>query len=283
MANRVTRERLLRFVPALRVIAAGGAIALVVVIAVRAGRHVDLGRLTWWPLALALGAAVCWWLLLARGWALLVSGQANCHDVSQWCRTQALRYLPGAVWAPVSRATIVDGSLLQRVATVGAENVVALSCALSVGGAALAAGGRPIYLVAVPVAGAPLVVVRVAGVRAGVSPDRVRAAVANGLAAFLFYALAAVAVQASVSGASHVFEVAGAAAIAWAVGLVVIVAPSGLGIREVVYVALLGSALPSSELALGAVAMRLAMIVAELGVLLLVGMREIRATVPRGR
>ena len=52
--------------------------------------------------------------------------------------------------------------------------------------------------------------------------------------------IAAVLVQTAVSGRlDDPFAVAGAAAVAWAAGLVVVIAPSGIGVREVVYVALL--------------------------------------------
>src|SRR5205085_146664 len=102
-----------------------------------------------------------WWALLARSWAILASGRGNRHDVAVWCRTQPLRYLPGGIWAPTSRVALVGGSAVDRVATVTAENVVALCAALAVAGAALAAGGRlawaPLVLaVAIPPAAARL-------------------------------------------------------------------------------------------------------------------------------
>jgi hypothetical protein len=211
-----------------------------------------------------------WWLLLARGWALLVTGRANREDVRRWCRTQALRYLPGGIWAPVSRATIVPGSLLDRVSTVGAENVVALCCAVSVGGAAMALSGRPVYAAAVPAGALPLIAARLLGRRLRVPADRLQAATVNDLIAFILYAACGFVVQAAVSGSADGFLAAGAAAIAWGAGLVVILAPGGIGVREVVYVGLMGSALPSSDIALAAVVMRLVMIAAELGVLVAV-------------
>ena len=89
--------------------------------------------------------------------------------------------------------------------------------------------------------------------------------------AFLAYAILAVLVQVAVSGAVDVVAIAGASCLAWAAGLVVVIAPSGIGVREVVYVELLAGTLPHAELAAGAVTMRLIMIAAELGVLLLAG------------
>jgi uncharacterized membrane protein YbhN (UPF0104 family) len=56
---------------------------------------------------------------------------------------------------------------------------------------------------------------------------------------------------------------------------VVIIAPGGLGVRELVYVAMLSSTLPADDLTAGALTMRVVMIAAELAVLVVVG-------VPRG-
>jgi hypothetical protein len=259
---------LTRLVPAIRVLAGLGSIALVTLVALRAGRRVDFSNLTWWPLAPAVVAAAAWWLLLARGWAVLVSGRANRGDVRTWCRTQALRYLPGGIWAPVSRVAVAPGNAVDRLVTVGAENVVALCCALGVAGLAMTIGGRPAYAPAMLAPLLPWTSARLLGSRMRMPTPRVRGATVNDLIAFVLYAGCAVAVQASASGLQAMWQVAGAAALAWAAGLVVVLAPGGIGVREVAYVGLVGSALPSSELALGAVAMRLVMIGAELGVLL---------------
>lgn len=263
----------MRSLPSLRAVGALAAVAVVVVMGIRAGQRVDFGRLTWWPLALALAAAISWWLLLARGWALLATGHAGRRDVAVWCRTQVLRYLPGGIWAPVSRATLLRGSALDRVSTVLAENVIALSTAIAIGGLALAASGRPVWALAVVVLAAPSVALRALGERTRLAPGRTRRTAANDAVAFLAYAVAAVAVQGAVSGLSHPLAVAGGAAIAWAAGLVVVFAPGGIGVRELVYVALLSSTLPSDDLAAAAVTMRLVMIAAELSVLLIVGAR----------
>jgi hypothetical protein len=52
---------------------------------------------------------------------------------------------------------------------------------------------------------------------------------------------------------------------------VVVIAPSGIGVRELVYVELMASSLPHAQLAAGAVALRLVSILAELAVLLVAG------------
>src|ERR1700704_406713 len=126
-------------IPAARAVGFAAAVAIVVVIGVGAAQSVHTDRLTWWPLPLALLAATVWWLLLARGWAGLATGHSTAEDVGTWCRTQTLRYLPGGVWAPASRVTILRGGWLDRLSTVAAENVIALCTALAVGGVALAA------------------------------------------------------------------------------------------------------------------------------------------------
>ena len=88
-----------RFVPALRVLGYAGSLAIVVAVAVQAGGELDPAELELWPLVLALVLVAVWWLLLATGWALLVSGNVQRADIGSWCRTQALRYLPGGLWA----------------------------------------------------------------------------------------------------------------------------------------------------------------------------------------
>jgi uncharacterized membrane protein YbhN (UPF0104 family) len=59
--------------------------------------------------------------------------------------------------------------------------------------------------------------------------------------------------------------------VAWAAGLVVVIAPSGVGVREWVYVKLLAGTLPHAQLEAAAVTMRLVMIVAECIILVIVG------------
>jgi uncharacterized membrane protein YbhN (UPF0104 family) len=120
-------------------------------------------------------------------------------------------------------------------------------------------------------AAAPLVLTRLVASRTRVDLDRARRATAGYLAAFAAYVTAAVLVQAAVSGWHDVALVAGAAAVAWAAGLVVIIAPSGLGARELAYVALLEGALPRAEASAGAVTLRLVTVAVELVVLVAVG------------
>jgi hypothetical protein len=262
---------LARFLPALRVLAFVAAVVIVGAMAVRAGRDVDVRDVAWWPLVPAFVAALAWWLLLARGWALLVGGRWRRSDVGTWCRTQALRYLPGGIWAPASRAVVVRGTLLDKLTTVGAENVIGLCAALAVGGVALATAGDPRWLPLVLVLAAPVVAARFAGRRTRITPRRALDAIWNYLAAFVAYVLAAVLVQTAVSGFDEPLAVAGAAALAWSAGLVVVIAPSGLAVREVVYVALVAGTFPEADLVAAAVVLRVVTVLAELAILLAAG------------
>jgi glycosyltransferase 2 family protein len=257
--------------PLLRVLAFAAALAIVVVMAVRAVQDVDLGEVTAWPLAVAFPFAVAWWVLLARGWALLVAGRTKRRDLSTWCRTQSIRYLPGGFWTPASRVALLPGTLFDKLSTVGAENVIALCAALAVGGAAFAVDGSFVWLPIVLALGVPFFVAPLVAGRSRVTRARVLPVAANDTVAFLAYVTAAVLVQAAVSGQWSPFAVAGAAALAWAAGLVVVIAPSGIGVREVVYVALLSGTFSEGEAAAAAVALRLLIVLAELAVLVLLG------------
>lgn len=256
---RARRDGLIR---AARVAGFAGALAIVTVVAVRAVREAPPRRLDWPLLVPAVVAAVAWWVLLARGWALLMSGRWTRADAAVWWRTQALRYLPGGIWAPASRLVVAGGGAADRLRTVAAENVGALCAGLAVGGLGLAAAGRVAWAPLVLAAAAPALLARL-----GLLPARAGGTVPTYALAFLGYAAAAVLAQAAVSGWQDAALVAGAAAVAWAAGLVVVIAPSGIGVREVVYVEMLAGAFENGEPAAGAVVLRLVTIAAELLVL----------------
>ena len=246
-------------------------VGIVIWMAVQAVREVDFEQLSLWPVGLAFAAATVWWLLVGRGWTLMLTGRTTRRDLSTWCRTQTLRYLPGGFWAPASRAVMVRGRWLDRIATVAAEQLAALCAALAIGAVALAASGAPLWLPLVLVAAVPPLAARFVTDRTRVSPARTTRATVNYGIAFVAYAIAAVLVQAAVSGFDDPLAVAGASAIAWGAGLVVVITPSGVGVRELVYVALLAPAFPQAELAAAAVALRVVTILAELVVLVLIG------------
>ncbi|MEA2295005.1 MAG: glycosyltransferase 2 family protein [Solirubrobacteraceae bacterium] len=251
-------------------------LAIVAVIAVRAFRDLPHRHVRWALLVPALALTGVWWVLLAGGWSVLAGGRWTFAEIARWCRTQALRYLPGGIWAPVSRVAVTQGTALDRVSTVVAENLIALCAAAAIGGAALAASGRPLWglLVLSPVL--PFAGERIVRSRTRVEPARVRLALLTYVAAFAAYAGAALLVQASLSHLANPLEIVGAAAVAWAAGLVVVFAPSGIGARELAYVALTGSALPHGDASAGAVILRLVTVVAELAALLVVAWPSLR-------
>jgi hypothetical protein len=260
-----------RMMPLLRALGFVASVAIVVAIAVTAARDLPDRDLRWSLLGLAALATTVWWVLLAGGWAVLAGGRWSREGVGQWCRTQALRYLPGGIWAPVSRVAVAGGTALDRLSTVAAENLIALCAALTVGGVALAATSRWAWLPLALAVAVPFVLTRVVASRTRVDLGRTSRATAGYLVAFAAYVLAAVLVQAAVSGWHDVALVAGAAAVAWAAGLVVVIAPSGLGARELTYVALLEGTVARGDASAGALTHRLVTIAVELVVLVAVG------------
>jgi uncharacterized membrane protein YbhN (UPF0104 family) len=69
--------------------------------------------------------------------------------------------------------------------------------------------------------------------------------------------------------------------VAWAVGLVAVFAPSGVGVREVVYVWFLSGVYPRVELQGASVLQRLVTIAAELAVLIAIGLPWVRRRMER--
>ena len=198
--------------PALRVVAFTVAVGIVVVMCVRGAQDVELDELSWWPLPFALAATTAWWLLLARGWAVLVTGRFARDDVGTWC-SHPDAPLPARrhVGARVSRATVLHGGWLDRLSTVAAENVIALCAALAIGGVALGASGAPLWLPLVLALAIPALGSRLVSEHTRLAPERTHRATLNYLVAFLAYAVAAVLVQTAVSGFTDPIEVAGAA------------------------------------------------------------------------
>lgn len=271
MIANATRSRLSRLLPALRLLGFVGAVTIILVMANRAARRLDISAIDWWPLPLAFAGAATWWFLGARGWAVLVTGRARRQDMSTWCRTQTLRYFPGGIWAPASRAIAVSGSVLDRLSTVATDNAIALCAALAIGGVAFGAAGELRWLPLALVITVPYVASKLPANRTRIVPALTLRATWNYLIAFLAYAGAAVLVQAAVAGFHDPMAVAGAAALAWSAGFVVVIAPSGVGVRELAYVALLADTFSTAEATGAAVTLRLVTIAAELAVLLVVG------------
>lgn len=248
------------------------AVLIVAYMAFRAVRETDLSAVRYGPMALALVLALVWWLALATGWASLVEERAA---LVTWCRTQVARYLPGAIWALVTRASTVKGRIRHKVAAVAAENVVVLVVSLGVGGLFLGIADprwAPVALLAlVPLAAAPW-----CARYAHLSTAAVRRTALVYVVGYLAYGGFSVLVQWAISGALDLHDaayVAGASCFAWAAGLVVVLAPGGVGVRELAYVWLLAHLVPRDQLQVGAVASRMITVVAELLVLMLASRR----------
>lgn len=263
------RTRAPRLIAILRIVYLPLAIAVVAYMGSRALDKVDLSSLRVWALVVAFGAALIWWLSLGLGWSTLITERFERAPFEAWCKTQATRYLPGGIWAPVTRATTVDGGLRDKATAVVAENVIVLTAALGIG-AAWATVHHPYYLpalllVLVPAAAGKWLERRSKVTHVGI----VRTSGLYGFG-FVAYGLSALFTQVAVSGVrspTYPLYVAGAACLAWAVGLVVVIAPGGVGVREVTYVWLLHGLYPHAQLEAAAVTSRLITIAAELVVL----------------
>jgi glycosyltransferase 2 family protein len=97
---------------------------------------------------------------------------------------------------------------------------------------------------------------------------------------YVCYGVSCLLAQIAVSGIRHPtypLYIAGASCVAWAIGLVAIFAPGGVGVREVVYVWMLSSLYPTADLKAGAVASRLTTVAAELLVLVVVTRPHVHA------
>src|SRR4051812_11508439 len=112
LALRVYR-RIAPLVPVLRTVGFFAAVAIVIAMGVGAAGDVHLSQMSWWPLPIGVAAATFWWVLLGRGWVLLLAGGLRRTDFSPWCRPPAPRHPPRGLWGPVSRGGIMHGRTFQ--------------------------------------------------------------------------------------------------------------------------------------------------------------------------
>jgi hypothetical protein len=267
--ERALNATLRRFIAWGRVVYYPLALALVGVIAYQAARKLNFSHVHYWALALAYVAALIWWLALAFGWSALLGGDQRIEQAAIWCKTQVARYLPGGIWAPVARATTVHGRVRDKVAAVGAENVIVLCVAIGVG-AAWSTVHNPYWIPAILIMLLPLIASRWLERRTRVTHRGVVSAGLTYTGGYIAYGVAGLLAQVAVSGVknpTYPLYVAGASCIAWAIGLVVVIAPGGVGVREVVYVWMLSGLYPKAELKGAAVAARVVTVLAELTVL----------------
>lgn len=263
-----------RAVAVLRIIYLPLAIALVAYFGYKAYNKIDLSTIRIWPLVIAYGTALAWWLALACGWSTLITERVRRIPVTAWCKTQVARYLPGGIWAPLARATTVQGRVRDKAAAVAAENVIVLAAALGVG-AIWATVHNPAWLPLALVVVLPILCGRWLERRTKVTRSGVVRTTGVYAVGFVAYGFTGILTQLAVSGIRHPtypLYVAGAACLAWAVGLVVVFAPGGVGVREVVYVWTLRSLYPKADLQAAAITSRLVTILAELTILAIVSM-----------
>ncbi len=255
----------------------GGAFALLGWAAHRASKDVAFSELRPGPFLVSVVLFAFAWFGLAQAWASLTGG-ARIEATKVWCRSQVLRYVPGAIWAPAARAASIRGRGVRgALSSVAIESLSLLCTGAAVGGAYLTATGAIrwsplVLLLVVPPLAAWLV-----PLTKPVPPRRVLAVVCWHAAAWVAYGAAAAAAQLSVAELPSFGVVAGASLLAWAAGFVVVFAPSGAGVRELAYMALVGAMLPVPVAAAGAITARVGVTVAEIIVLAVVSVPR-RAT-----
>jgi hypothetical protein len=283
--SREWQERLPRVVAVIRIVYLPLALLLVGYIGYKAANKVDISTIRIWPLVFAYVTSLVWWVALACGWSTLITEKVHFPQFAAWCKTQVTRYLPGGIWAPLTRATTVQGRVRDKAAAVAAENVIVLAVALGVG-AVWATVHNPAWLPLALVIAVPLLGGRWLERRTKVTRTGVLRTTSIYSVGFVAYGVTGILTQVAVSGIRHPtypLYVAGAACLAWAVGLVVVFAPGGVGVREVVYVWALRDLYPRADLQAAAITSRLVTVLAELTVLAIVSLpilRPERSTVP---
>jgi glycosyltransferase 2 family protein len=262
------RQRVPRLVAVVRVVYYPAALALVAWMGIQAARGLEQ-QVNWAAVAGSFVAGLVWWLSQAYSWSNLVTERFDHDQVGSWCRTQVARYLPGGIWAPLARSTIVHGRVRDKLAAVTAEGLIQLSMALAVGALWMIVR-QPRFLPMALVGLLPLALSGWLQRRTKVSRRGIARASAVAAVGWVAYGVSAVLAQVAISGLQddiYPLYVAGAACVAWGVGLVAVFAPSGVGVREVVYVWFLSGLYPRLALEGASVLLRLVTIAAELVVL----------------
>jgi glycosyltransferase 2 family protein len=277
-ALRDLERRAPRVIAFLRVIYLPFALVLIGYYAYRSYSQIDLSTIRIWPLVIAFFSALVWWVALGCGWSTLITERIEWGLVRAWCQTQVARYLPGGIWAPIARATTVQGRIRDKAAAVMAENVIVLAAAVGVG-ALWATVHNPAWLPLVAVVALPTLFSRWLERRSRVTRTGVVRTTATYSFGYVAYGITGILTQLAVSGIRHPtypLYVAAAACFAWAVGLVVVFAPGGVGVREVVYVWTLHGLYPKAELQAAAITSRLVTVLAELSVLAVISIGSAR-------
>lgn len=222
-------------------------------------------------------------LLYAYAWARALEAHFNLPLVRAVVASQLTRYVPGAVWQPVTQVlwtTTADGTRKRGATTYVVFMLGLLASAFVVGGSLTLseALGWPLRLVAACgvlgllfLAERPLAVLSERIVRflprlgvVDLPSGRTRVELfAMGLALHVAQGLAFWICLASIGAHVSIPSAIAGFAAAWAVGILVVPLPAGLGMRELALGAVLASALPFSLVVLGSLVMRLAGVAAE--------------------
>jgi hypothetical protein len=245
---------------------------------------------TGWSALYFGGLALCWGALLRSMAGEQYSG-STAASARVWLLSMSTRYLPGNVWHILTRVALasrlrVAGSIVLASATV--EQVLTLLGALALFAATVPfwdifPSSRRWLLLLVPV-GLAVIHPRVLGALLGLAARRLRrpelawsytyAAMLRALALYVAAMFcSALALWTLLWGLGPVMPsqfalVVGSAALAWAVGYLSFLTPSGLGVREALLVALLAQSFPMATAIVASLLFRLVM---TLGEILVVG------------
>jgi glycosyltransferase 2 family protein len=239
-----------------------------------------------WGAAYFAGLGVCWTLLL-RTMGGAATGVPIVVGTEIWLSTMLTRYIPGNIWHIVGRLAMAGRlgvSRTQVLASATVEQLLTLLGALAVFGLSVpfwrgGAGPERWLLLLVP-AGLLLLHPQILGrglawaAHALSRPDLAWAysfrTILTSLCTFVFANAAAGLALVIVLGglaplaADQIAFVIGAAALAWVIGYLSFLTPSGLGVREAALTALLSQICPLPVAIAGSLAYRLALTIGEI-------------------
>ncbi|HMP39496.1 MAG TPA: lysylphosphatidylglycerol synthase domain-containing protein [Roseiflexaceae bacterium] len=241
------------------------------------------------------GLALCWSLLLR---SMAAQPVAHPAAVRIWLLSMISRYIPGNVWHILSRALMADRLGVSRTTVVASASIEQLLTLLAAFG--IAALTLPVWQLRNTLASdlpfGEILIAAVAIGLLGLHPRMLGAAlawagrrfgrrdllwsyryrdilriVAVSVAAQLGSGLALAAVIAGISGIApaDLLPITGAAALAWALGYLSFLTPSGLGVREGVLTALLLLVVPLPVATIASLLYRVALTLGELLAVLL--------------
>lgn len=269
------------------------------------GQIVELRQYPWRISPAAMAAAVLWgaayfaglgacWTLLLRTMGGAAAGVPLAAGTAIWLSTMLTRYIPGNIWHIVGRLAMAGRlgvSRAQVLASATVEQLLTLLGALAVFGLSVpfwrgGAGPERWLLLLVP-AGLLLLHPQIFGrllawaahalSRPGLAWDYSFRTILTTSGAFVAANAAAGAALVVLLGglaplaAEQVAFVIGAAALAWVIGYLSFLTPSGLGVREAALTALLSQICPLPVAIAGSLAYRLALTIGEIVAVVCVG------------